>query len=119
MTSLVITEFDTVPISYEVEIDDRTTTVRATASDERLGVFIGLGVAQCRKEDRFDRQVGMHIASGRALQALGQRIARHGLEQSRTDVDALREENASLRSVIGSVGSIMCDLGDILRRLQR
>lgn len=102
-------------IDFEIDIDDRVTTVSATIENLDGKTLTTIGQAKCRKEDHFDFDVGASIAGGRALEKLAKQIvadaeARVETEQqysNRKAAEALRDIGAMFDRAIRSVASAL------------
>lgn len=102
-------------IDFEIDIDDRVTTVTATIENLEGDTLSAIGQAKCRKEDHFDLDVGASIAGGRALGKLAERIVQDAEERVETEqqysnrkaAEALRDIGAMFDRALRSVANVL------------
>lgn len=73
-------------LDFNVKFQGPTTLVHAVAEANGDRVE-GFGIARCRKDDRFDEEVGADLAGWRALQELGKNLEALALSRSQCQKD--------------------------------
>lgn len=103
-------------LDFHVAFKKRDTHVTAIAETAR-GVVIAYGSARCRKDDHYDPNIGMDIATGRALKDLGETVELIGLERSVTEQQFQNSQIvASIELIVDRFSEAM---GALARRFQQ
>lgn len=73
-------------LDMNADIKEPTTLVGVKLESQDVGISVeGYGLARCKPGDHFDVNVGIDIATGRALQELGKQLEQQGLDASITE----------------------------------
>lgn len=93
-------------LDMNADVRGRTVLVSVKLGVEEKAKF-GYGIAKCRKDDRFDLNIGFNIGLGRALQDLGKRVEEEAISESKCEVDAVKADAArEIRSLAKFIESL-------------
>lgn len=83
----------------EVESDGRTTITTAAPIIAPTSVaphfsqgIVGIGIARCRKEDRFSPEIGLYLSASRAMRNLLDQVEERALSAVETEEQARMRE---------------------------
>lgn len=93
-----------------VDFDGLTTIAPIFADEGSLlepqGV-VGRGVARCRPDDVYDKEIGQRIALGRAIADFGQQVTELAVSESVSQADAIDDAFCEGYSLGGQMGVVL------------